>query len=293
MPELPEVETIKRGLSDLIIDKKILEVVNDWPKSLRINSEELDNYVINARFRSVDRRAKLLILNLSTGYSLIIHLKMTGQVVYDEPAIHFGAGHPSDSLIAKLPDKTTRVIFNLNKSAKLYFNDMRKFGWIKLLKSEDLSSDEFIKNLGPEPLADNFNVKELTERLNLRRNSNLKAVLLDQKIIAGLGNIYADESAFSSQLHPQELIKNLNKSDYKKLYQAIIENLRLSLKMGGSTNKNYVNALGQKGNYLNFANVYNRQGQTCHVCGEIIIKIRVAGRGTHYCPNCQKLKTAQ
>ena len=197
MPELPEVETIRRGLSDLIIDKKILEVVNDWPKSLRINSEELDNYVINARFRSVDRRAKLLILNLSTGYSLIIHLKMTGQVVYDEPAIHFGAGHPSDSLIAKLPDKTTRVIFNLNKSAKLYFNDMRKFGWIKLLKSEDLSSDEFIKNLG------------------------------------------------------------------------------------------------QKGNYLNFANVYNRQGQTCHVCGEIIIKIRVAGRGTHYCPNCQKLKTAQ
>ena len=288
MPELPEVETIVIGLNKLVRGASIKDVSYDWPKSFRISDNLLNNSLKGARIVDVKRRAKVIIIALNSGYSLLIHLKMTGQVVYESSKSRFGAGHPNDSLISALPDKSTRVIFTLrDDDGRLYFNDQRKFGWIKLVKSTKVPEDSFIKKLGPEPLDKAFNYSKFKARILTRSNSNIKAVLLDQTILAGLGNIYVDESLFFAKIHPLRKVQSLSNLEIKLLLKSIKTSLLKSLDLGGSTNRNYVNAEGQKGKYLDFAYVYNRAGQNCLVCRSTISKIRVAGRGTHICLVCQ------
>jgi formamidopyrimidine-DNA glycosylase len=214
---------------------------------------------------------------------------MTGQLVYQAKAVHFGGGHPSSSLIIKLPDKSTRVIFSFTDGSKLYFNDQRKFGWIRLVPTLEIPNIDFFKKVGPEPLEADFNWQRLQERLQKRPNSGLKAVLLDQTIIAGIGNIYADEALWGAKLHPLRLIQSLADTEIKRLYKSIVAVLQLSIAKGGSTDRNYVDAEGKKGSYLNFAQVFRRTNLPCSRCGTAIIKLRVAGRGTHICPHCQRL----
>ncbi len=288
MPELPEVETIRIGLSALLPGKKIKRTWNDWSKSFPNTAEDVNTFLIGARVLEVKRRAKVLIIELDTKYSLIIHLKMTGQLVYVDNSVRFGAGHPSDSLAHKLPDKSTRVILDLDNSAKLFFNDQRKFGWMRLLPTAGVPHIDFFKKVGPEPLAADFTVQQFSERLIRRPKSNIKAVLLDQTIVAGIGNIYADEALFAAKVHPSMSVKNLPKTKLNKLFEAVQSVLILSIEKGGSTDKNYVNAEGKKGSYLSFAQVFRKQGQPCPRCATTIEKIRVAGRGTHICPYCQK-----
>lgn len=286
MPELPEVETIKRGLSKLLPGKTIKKVTWEWPKSFPNSQADIDRFLIHSKIISVKRRAKVLMINLDSGYSLIIHLKMTGQLVFVGQK-RFGAGHPNESLIGKLPDKSTRVILDFEDS-KLYFNDQRKFGWMKLVPTIEIPKIDFFKKVGPEPLSKNFTLKIFKQRLQIRSNSSVKSVLLDQTTLAGVGNIYADEALWAVKIHPNTLVKNLTNKQIGLLLNAIKEVLRLSIKKGGSTDKNYVDADGKKGNYLKFAKVFRREGQPCPRCGIVIEKIKVANRGTHYCPKCQK-----
>jgi len=237
----------------------------------------------------------VLIIDLSSNYSLVIHLKMTGQLVFDgggqlEPGLRFGAGHPNDSLIGALPDKSTRVTLTFTDDGRLFFNDQRKFGWMRLLPTPEIVNLDFFQKVGPEPLAADFTWEALRDRLHRRPNSNIKAVLLDQTVIAGIGNIYADESLWGAKVHPSTLVKSLTPEQFHKLYEELIFVLELAIEKGGSTDRNYVNAEGKRGSYLTFARVFRREGQPCHRCGTIIVKIRVAGRGTHLCPHCQKLK---
>ncbi len=217
---------------------------------------------------------------------MIVHLKMTGQLVFVGKE-RFGAGHPNDSLSGRLPDRSTRVTFVFNDNSNLYFNDQRKFGWIKLIASDQLTSHEFLGKLGPEPLESNFTFNVFYNQLQKRKGSSIKAVLLDQTVLAGVGNIYADESLWASKIHPSEVVKNISKPRLKKLHSEIIYVLKLSIEKGGSTDKNYVNAEGKKGSYLEFAKVFRREKLPCPRCGTTIEKIRVAGRGTHICPKCQ------
>ncbi len=291
MPELPEVETVKRGLLKLIVSKTIKSVEHDWPKSFPNSQSDVDSFLIGASITAVRRRAKILIIDLSTDYSLVIHLKMTGQLVYvgSEPGSRFGAGHPNDSLLTELPDKSTRVIFVFNDKSHLYFNDQRKFGWVRLLPSFELEKREFISKLGPEPLEPEFTFDLFFERLKRRKGSNIKAVILDQTTLSGVGNIYADESLWGAMIHPSTLVVDIPKSKLKKLHSEIIYVLNLSIDKGGSTSRNYVNAEGKKGSYLEFAKVFRRENLPCPRCGTVIEKIRVAGRGTHFCPKCQTL----
>lgn len=288
MPELPEVETVRRGLAELLPKHHVVGVVSVYDKSFPNAVADVDKFLIGARVTTVRRRAKVLLIDLDTKYSLVIHLKMTGQLVYRAASGEkFGAGHPSDSLVGELPDRSTRVTLELN-GARLFFNDQRRFGWVRLLPTNEVPNIDFFKKVGPEPLAADFTVEQFRDRLQRRPNALIKAALLDQTVIAGVGNIYADESLWGAKIHPSTRVKNVSTVKLNRLYTALRAVLELSIEKGGSSDKNYVDAEGRRGSYLKFANVFRREGQTCPRCGHEIIKLRVAGRGTHICPHEQK-----
>jgi formamidopyrimidine-DNA glycosylase len=312
MPELPEVETIKLGLGKILPGLTVKSVTHDWDNSFPNAKSDVNKFLIDAKIKDVRRRAKVLMIDLNTKYSLVIHLKMTGQLVFigrankqndewrmmneEESETRFSGGHPTKSLIGELPDKSTRVIIEFESgkeagrdSLLLFFNDQRKFGWMRLMPTAEIVNIDFMRKVGPEPLEQNFSAKDFIERLYKRQNSNIKAVLLDQSIIAGVGNIYADESLFAAGIHPASIVKAVPKAKLEKLYRELRRILNLSIKYGGTTDRNYVDALGHRGNYMDEAKVFRRQKQLCLNCQGEIIKIRVAGRGTHICPKCQKL----
>ncbi len=288
MPELPEVETVKIGLNRLLPRRQVKAVSFDWPKSFPNAPADVDRFVIGARITEVKRRAKVLLIELDSDYSLVIHLKMTGQLVFRGRSEAFGAGHPNDSLIGELPDKSTRVTLTFDDGSRLFFNDQRKFGWVRLISTPEVMNLDFFKKVGPEPLSADFTWQVLRERMLRRKNSNIKAVLLDQTVLAGVGNIYADESLWGAKIHPFTLVKDIKSAQFHKLYDELVFVLRLAIEKGGSTDRNYVNAEGKKGSYMDFARVFRREKLPCPRCGTTIEKSRVAGRGTHTCPTCQK-----
>ncbi len=288
MPELPEVETVRRGLQSLLIGHKIVGVSSDTEKSFPNAQADVEEFLVGAVVTTIRRRAKVLLIDLSTEYTLVIHLKMTGQIVYRGEAV-FGAGHPNDSLVGELPDRSTRVIFELDKGARLFFNDQRKFGWVKLYPTIEVPNIDFMKKMGPEPLEDSFTDQEFILRLQRRKNTTIKAAILDQTVLAGIGNIYADEGLWGAKIHPATRVKDVPEKKLKMLFTELRYVLELSIEKGGSTDKNYVNAEGKKGSYISFARVFRKEGTPCKRCGTEIIKTRVAGRGTHLCPKCQIL----
>ncbi len=289
MPELPEVETVRRGLNKLIVGKLIVAVSSDTVRSFPNNLEDVKLFLVGSEIINVRRRAKVLMIDLSTKYTLVIHLKMTGQLVFVDNISRFGAGHPNDSLIGSLPDKSTRVDIEFTDKSHLYFNDQRKFGWVKLIPTFEVPNIDFMKKVGPEPLEDSFTASDFAIRFKRRSRTTIKAALLDQTVIAGVGNIYADESLWGAKIHPSRLVNTITDDEFKKLYTEVRLVMNLSIEKGGSTNRNYVNAEGKKGSYMDFARVFRREGLACYRCDTEIIKIRVAGRGTHICPNCQKI----
>ena len=259
----------------------------------------------------VRRRAKVLIIDLSSEYSLVVHLKMTGQLVFrgedrvqnleygirnlevkvsdpSESLTSFAGGHPNDSLVGKLPDRSTRVQIDFTDGSHLFFNDQRKFGWIKLVPTTMVEQMPFFQKVGPEPLDPKTKSEEFIQRVRRRSGSMIKPVILDQAVIAGVGNIYADECLWAAHIHPETRAGKLSDEQLNTLFIELVKILQLSIDQGGSTDRNYVDAEGRKGNYLKFANVFRREGQACHRHpDQEILKIRVAGRGTHICPVCQ------
>lgn len=289
MPELPEVETVRRGLSTLLIGHTITAVSSDTPKSFPNAPSDVELFLIGAKVTAIRRRAKVLLVDLNNEYSLMIHLKMTGQLVYRGEA-NFGAGHPNKSLVGALPDRSTRVIFTLENDAKLFFNDQRKFGWVRLMPTIEVPNVDFMKKVGPEPLSEDFTNKIFIQRLQRRKNTTIKAAILDQTVLAGIGNIYADEGLWGAKIHPATRVKDVPIAKLKKLFTELRFVLELSIQKGGSTDRNYVNAEGKRGSYIDFARVFRKEGAPCQRHPDTLIeKIKVAGRGTHICPKCQKI----
>ena len=288
MPELPEVETVRRGLSSLIIGKVVSAEQHDTEKGFPNTPHDVTQFLIGATVTDVRRRAKVLMIDLSTGYSLLIHLKMTGQLVFVGNT-RFGAGHPNDSLVNDLPDKSTRVTLTFQDTSKLFFNDQRKFGWMRLMPTIEIPNINFMQKVGPEPLADDFTPQEFMQRFARRAKTNIKAALLDQSVVAGVGNIYADESLWGAKIHPQRLVGSITEQEFTSLYTELREVMNLAVEKGGSSNHTYVNAEGKKGSYMDFARAFRREGLPCPRFGTTIEKMRVAGRGTHICPVCQQL----
>jgi formamidopyrimidine-DNA glycosylase len=320
MPELPEVETVRRGLSTLIIGHTVKAVEHDTPKGFPNAAADVEGFLIGAKITDVRRRAKVLMIDLSTDYTLVIHLKMTGQLVFvaeqrvtrggtapsetngaseegtDRAAgpastneLRFGAGHPNESLVGNLPDRSTRVTFTFEDGSHLYFNDQRKFGWIRLLPTLEVPNIDFMKKVGPEPLEAEFTAVQFAERFKRRARTSIKAALLDQTVVAGVGNIYADESLWGAKIHPLRLVGSITQEEFARLYTELRSVMNMAIEKGGSTDKNYVNAEGKRGSYLTFARVFRREGKPCPRCGTTIVKFKAAGRGTHICPHCQQV----
>lgn len=289
MPELPEVETIRLGLQKYIVGKTIEDVK---VRLRRIFSGDEKN-VIGTKVISVDRFGKGLVINLNNGYSIAAHIKLTGQFVYRDSTT--SKLKLSPKVGAQIPNRFTHVVFQLrtkNEKLKtkedsyLYYNDIRQFGWVKILRTKDLKTIPFFKDLGPEPFKDlTF---KLFEKIIKSSSVAIKPLVMDQKKIGGIGNIYANDSLFDAGIDPRRKAKSLEPEEIKKLYNSILRVLKRGLENGGASELNYVNALGQEGKYQHHFLAYARDGQKCVREDGIMKKITLGGRGTYFCPNCQK-----
>jgi len=331
VPELPEVEVIRRGLQAVLPGKVISAVTVFEARSFPDYCVSVEDRLTGAEIEAVSRRGKMLMFQLvargGTSEFLLAHLRMTGQLIYRESeadniaeandpvvgdsatsSLSFAGGFPSQSLVSQLPDKTTRVIIEFSDNSHLYFNDQRKFGYLKLVTPEELETEDFLVRLGPEPLDSDFTWQKLRlalsglkgsqsashqsagGRLPVRQSTtNIKAALLDQSKVAGIGNIYADESLFRAGIDPRRSVVSITPAEYRRLLAGIRECLVLSIESGGSTARNYVDSKGLRGEFLDLhAAVYGKSGEPCPRCGQPIIKIRLAGRGTHFCEHCQR-----
>lgn len=287
MPELPEVETVRLQLLHKVKGKKIKRVQVHHPKAVNHVldfSEQLKNQVID----HIDRVGKLMIFSFTNQDDLFMltHLKMTGQFFYLEHTEVTGGGHSLTVTDTKqLPGKHTRVSFNFTDGSALFFNDMRLFGYTKLANSQEVKAAR--SKFGPEPIHHDFDSEDFAKKLKKRRTP-VKAALLDQSFIAGLGNIYVDEALFQAGVRPTRLASKVTKKEAFAIAKASGEIMNNSIKVGGTTFQHFVDTGGENGNYTDYLKVFGKQKTPCPVCGTDIVKIRCAGRGTHYCPRCQK-----
>lgn len=269
MPELPEVETTVRALRAPLVGRTIVGVWNDWPRLVqKLSVTELGERLNGRSILAVERRAKYLVFKLSGAETLIIHLKMTGHL----------SVVPKDTP----PDKHVHTLFQLDNGSELRFRDTRKFGRVYLVQDPATVLGE----LGPEPLADSFTPALLKERLNGRRRA-LKPLLLDQSILAGVGNIYADEALFYARLHPERAANTLTSSEIEALHAAIQKVLRLGIEREGASISDYIKPDGSKGDMQNAVAVFRRTNLPCKSCTTPIKRIILGGRSTHFCPQCQ------
>lgn len=282
MPELPEVETIRLGLQKELIGHKIQAADVRVAKLFDGDSQK----IVGQKVLEIERRAKILIWRLENCY-LLIHLKMTGQLIFvpKKSEEWFIGGHPDKVYTADLPHKHTHVIIEFDNGT-LYFNDLRKFGWIRLLDTVDQVKPH-IANLGPEYDWPEFTSAYFQQKLASRAKSTIKQALLDQTILAGLGNIYADETLFCAKVHPRRTISSLSAKEMELIYKCIPKILKSSLEHGGTSSQSYRKHDGTKGTFLEIANVYKREGQPCKVCKTPIERIKITGRSSHFCPKCQ------
>ncbi len=282
MPELPEVETIRAGLVPRLEGKRLSDIEYNWPKKVYGEPEKLVGHAVTA----VRRRGKVLIIEFGQ-LALLFHLKMTGQIILRHDAeTELAGGHPIPTFSTELPNKTTRATLRFSGNLTLYFNDLRKFGWLKEMPSAQIAEEPLLKTMGPEPLSAAFNTKYLAEAL-AKRGGPIKAILLDQTLVAGLGNIYADEALWYAQLHPLRPAKSLTAAEVAKLHQAIRQAIRLGIAHRGSSYSAYVTVEGERGTYLHHAKAYHVE--KCDRCGGSIEKKKIAGRTAHFCPHCQRL----
>jgi len=296
MPELPEVETVRRDLSKYLVGARFTTIKFIDFNNVAPAAAFLARFLKGAEIIALRRRGKLLIFDLEktgkTEKHLLFHLKMTGQLIFTRGKKLKAGGHSlagknlADNIGGELPNKYTRAYFNFDSGGSLYFNDLRKFGYIRLVNNSELAEILF-NNYGPEPMDKEFTVDWLS-RLFAKRTAPIKAVILNQKLIAGLGNIYADESLFAAKINPRRSANTLKPAEVKELHKAIITIIDQAIKARGTTFRNYVDANGREGSFINFLQVYQRDKLPCYRCGRIIQKIKVGGRGTHYCKYCQK-----
>ncbi len=266
MPELPEVETIKRDLEKVILGKEITKVCVNNPMVIREPSPAaFKRSLEGATIKNILRRGKLLVLELSNGKALTIHLKMTGQLVYP--------GKVKDS----------RVAFHLADGRVLDFNDQRLFGELRLIS--EWKKLKFVQNLGPEPF--DLTSADFKDMLS-KKKTKIKPLLMDQGFIAGIGNLYASEILFRAKIDPQSPGQSLTDREKEILYREIKEVLSSAIKHGGSSVDDYVRVSGKPGDYVRFHQVYGREGKPCVACGTPVKKITQGGRGTYFCPKCQR-----
>ncbi|URZ86748.1 DNA-formamidopyrimidine glycosylase [Floricoccus penangensis] len=271
MPELPEVENVRRGLTNLVKGKKISSVEARYPRMVLTGAEEFEKALKNQTINSVERRGKYLIFKLDEDV-FVSHLRMEGKYnLYQD----------------EIPEnKHYHIFFNFEDGSTLVYQDVRKFGTMELMKESELDDYFSRKKIGPEPTFEDFDSKEFYKSLH-KSKKIIKPYLLDQSLVAGLGNIYVDEVLWRAKIYPADPANIIPIANIEKLHDAIIEVLQQSVELGGSSIRTYKNALGEEGKFQNHLKVYGKQGTPCPRCGTTIEKMKVSGRGTHFCPKCQ------
>jgi len=297
MPELPEVEALRLGLLNHLIGRKITDVQVFKPKLVYSNSNkriecsykknEFETELKNQVFKSIKRRAKNLIFEFESGKIMLVHLKMTGQMVYQDANTTTLGGHPIELSENKLPNKHSHIIFDLDEG-QLFYNDTRMFGYVLYFPSmQEFEKKDHFKGLGLEPMSDEFTLDYFSTALK-KKNKSIKSVFLEQSVVVGLGNIYCDETCFLAKVRPDRLCKSLKDQEIENLYNYSKLVIDSAIKEGGSSVANYLLADGSKGNYAFFHNVYQKSGQPCKICKKPLSKIQHAQRSTVFCDSCQK-----
>ncbi|PLX25787.1 DNA-formamidopyrimidine glycosylase [Candidatus Parcubacteria bacterium] len=284
MPELPEVETIRRGLQTAILNKKITDLQVKKHKLVKNKSSYFVDILKNSSIVDIDRVGKLLIFSLADKeHFLLVHLKMTGQLIYQSGGDIVAGGH-NLGFEEGLPNKYSHIIFYFQDGSNLFFNDMRQFGYMELVKDKD----KVIKRFGIEPGKNDFTLAAF-KKIFKNRKITLKQILLNQQLVSGIGNIYADEICFRAQVLPSRPADKLNDDDIKRLFTATKYIIKKAVEKRGTTFSDYRDTSGKEGNFVKYLKVYGRAGKKCLRCGlENIKKVKLGGRGTHFCPHCQK-----
>lgn len=273
MPELPEVEAVRLGLDQTIVNKKVTNIEIYWDNIIKHNDlEQFKDILIGQTCQSIKRRGKFLLFYFDT-HVMLSHLRMEGKYFFSNKQTPL--------------DKHTHVVIELDHTDELRYHDVRKFGRMELVRIGEEWKTDSLSKLGPEPTIETFSEEDINSYLT-NKTTAIKNILLDQKMVAGLGNIYVDEVLFRSNIHPGTSATNIDKSDVKRLYNSIIHIMDEAIKAGGSTIRTYTNMFGEAGDYQNQHQVYAKDGQPCRQCQSLIKKIKIGGRGTHYCPSCQK-----
>lgn len=286
MPELPEVETIRRDLAEQIIHKKIQDVAVLKQRLVKQSITLFKNELINDAIKKADRIGKLLGFELNSGKRLLIHLKMTGQLIYQKGNKTVAGGHSFKSGENIYPNKYTYITITFADHSQLFFNDMRQFGYMQVVDQTEW--ERVLEKYGIEPLQKDFTFENFASALG-KRTTTIKAALLNQQLFAGIGNIYADEICFAARVLPDRRVNTLTDVEKKALYTASKKVIAKAVQERGTTFNDYKDAFGRIGNFTRHLQVFARTGEKCKRCGKgVIQKTRVAGRGTHFCFECQK-----
>lgn len=285
MPELPEVETIRRDLIAVILHKKITAIDIYKPKLVRNGVKKFKQGLIDQQFTDIGRIGKLMYFHLPRKKYLLVHLKMTGQLIYQEKNELIAGGHNWPPIEEKLPNKYSHIIFTFTDKSQLFFNDQRQFGYMEIVGQVKL--DKIIADYGIEPLTENFIFDDFNELLK-DRQASIKSILLNQKIIAGIGNIYADEILHASGIRPNKSVRRISTKNKQEIFHHSNAIISQAIKYRGTTFNNYRDPKGKKGNFVSQLKVYGREGEKCGTCGIVIVRKKFNGRSAHYCPKCQK-----
>ena len=282
MPELPEVQSIRNQLQKFVVGHKVLSVE---VKNRKIAPDDFEP-IVGARFKNIRRFGKVLVFDFDNGYSTISHIKLTGQFIYRGPNLK----RPpvlSKKVSGGVPGNHTHVIFNLDNGGKLYYNDIRRFGWIRVVKTKEVEEFGFIKKLGPEPFAKlDF---ETFKNILSKTKRQIKVVLMDQTKMGGIGNIYANDALWDSKIYPGRAANLLTSEVVQGLFDSVEKVLKKGIEAGGASELSFVTPDGGEGGYQNYFLAYGKQGTLCPRCKkEKFMKITLGGRGTYYCPVCQK-----
>ena len=288
MPELPEVETTVKGLNKKVPSRTFIDAWSDWEKIVKKpkNFSEFKKEIKNKKIKKAWRRAKNIIIDLSDGYSLLIHQKMTGHLLVGKWIKINNIWKPEKAGPLNDPyNRFLHLIFFLDNGEMIALSDARKFAKVELWKTDELLNSKEFKNLGPEPLEKSFTFEKF-KKIFENRKGKVKQIIMNPEVIAGVGNIYASESLWVAKIHPEKNIAKLSEKELKSLYEAIIKVLTLGVKLGGESFSDYRKPDGTKGDFDSERKVYKREGQKCHRCGGKIKRIKVAQRSAFYCPNC-------
>lgn len=287
MPELPEVETTIRKLKSKIIKRKIVNLWTDFPKIIRGNIDKFLKEIKNRKIENIFRRGKNIIFELENNRAFLIHLKLTGHLLFGKWRKENEKWQPTEKGPLEEPiNRFIHLILFLDNKEMFALSDLRKFAKLVFgTKKEILDSPE-IKKLGPEPLEKNFSFDDFDKRLGLKRGK-IKQILMDQEIIAGIGNIYSDEILWEAKIHPLRETQNLNKEDKKRIFRAMKKILKKAIELGGESISDYRDPEGEKGRFDKLRKVYRREGEKCSSCGTIIKRIKIRNRSSYFCARCQ------